>query len=136
MYDPEFLKLYEEFSSYFDNDGHLKGFPPLESEPEPSLAPTPAPVSSPPPQRQTPNFNFGPHTQSVNGTPIDFDRLTKISKVDSFYNGTTTYGIRFDFKGSKGLYRTVWFNRNQQLRDDTFASNYSFWDTLNMLKGD
>ena len=136
MYDPEFLKLYEEFNSYFDKDGHLKGFPPLEPESQSSPAPTPVPVSPPPLQRQTPNFNFGPHTQNINGTPIDFDRLTKISKVETPYNGATTYGIRFDFKGSKGLFRTVWFNRNHQLRDETFASAYSFWDTLNMLKGE
>lgn len=143
-YDTEFLKLEREFNDCFDSQGNLKGFPPLSPEERAAIqaevdaklpkAPPSVEIPQPQPTKPTPNFNFGPNTQDVNGTPIDFDRLANMSTVESFHNGATTYGIRFDFKGSKGLYRTVWFNRNQELRDQVFRDKYSFWDTLNMIR--
>ena len=142
MDDPEYKRLEKEFNDCFDEYGNLKGFPPLSPEKRAYInaevikqtTPAPQPQQPPQPQRPTPNFNFGPNTQDVNGTPIDFDRILNMSTVESPHNGATTYGIRFDFKGSRGLSRTVWFNRNKELRDQTFHDKYSFWDTLNMIR--
>lgn len=69
-------------------------------------------------------------TKNVKGVDIDFGGVVAMAKEDSDAKGYKTYGIRFTFKGSKGLYRIVWFNKNQFLRDKIFDEKKAYWDSL------
>lgn len=69
-------------------------------------------------------------TKNVKGVDIDFSGVVAMDKEESDAKGYKTYGIRFTFKGSKGLYRIVWFNKNQFLRDKIFDEKKAYWDSL------
>lgn len=70
------------------------------------------------PPREAPRPEPQPQfTRDIRGTQVDFSRLTGIQALDTMYNGNMTYGIRFDFLGSKGYHRTVWYGRNPFVRD-------------------
>ena len=37
---------------------------------------------------------------------------------------------KFLFKGKKGLFRIVWYNRNQRLRDEVFNEKMAYWQEV------
>ncbi len=69
-------------------------------------------------------------TKNIKGVDIDFGGVVAMTKEDSEAKGYKTYGIRFTFKGTKGLYRIVWFNKNVFLRDKIFDEKKAYWDSL------
>lgn len=69
-------------------------------------------------------------TQNIKGVDIDFSGVVAMAKEDSDAKGYKTYGIRFTFKGSKGLYRIVWFNKNLYLRDKVYDEKKTYWESL------
>lgn len=73
---------------------------------------------------------FGPNTHEIKGVKIDFDGVAGIEKVENTKDGQMTYGIKFLFKGRKGLYRTIWFNVNMRARDSVYNTEYGFWLSL------
>ena len=73
---------------------------------------------------------FGENTHEIKGVKIDFDGVADIQKIDNVKDGRKTYGIKFFFKGKKGLFRIIWFNSNIVVRDATFDSEYAFWKRL------
>ena len=75
-------------------------------------------------------FVFGPNTHDFKGVKIDMDGVALIEKVENIKNGQTTYGIRFVFKGSKGLSKTIWYNVNMRARDAVYNTEYAFWSSL------
>lgn len=74
-------------------------------------------------------------TKNIKGVDIDFGGVVSITKEDSEAKGYKTYGIRFTFKGSRGLYRVVWFNKNLYLRDKTYNEEKAYWDSLQSTSG-
>lgn len=76
-------------------------------------------------------YKYGSNTREIKGVKIDFDGVADIQKIENIQNNVTTYGIKFIFKGKKGLYRIVWFNTNMRGRDAAYNSEYGFWLTLN-----
>ncbi len=74
---------------------------------------------------------FGSNTHDIKGVKIDFDGVADIQKIDNVKNNITTYGIKFFFKGKKGLYRIIWYNTNMRARDAAFNAEYGFWLTIN-----
>lgn len=75
-------------------------------------------------------FTFGPNTHEIKGVKIDLDGVSNIEKIDKEHNGMKTFGIKFFFKGNKGLYRIVWFSRYLKDRETTYEREYAFWKTL------
>lgn len=73
---------------------------------------------------------FGPNTREIKGNKIDMDGVLDIVKVENLRDGVMTYGIKFCFKGKKGLSRTVWFNINERARNITFDTEYAFWQSV------
>ena len=69
-------------------------------------------------------------TKNIKGVDIDFSGVVAMAKEDSEAKGYKTYGIRFTFKGSKGLYRIVWFNKNLYLRDKIYDEKKAYWESL------
>ena len=86
-----------------------------------------ATVPQPSETEQNPTHQFGEHTHEIKGVKIDFDGVADIQKVDNEKDGTMTYGIKFLFKGKKGLFRIIWFNTNLRARDATYNTEYAFW---------
>ena len=82
------------------------------------------------PAAQQQTFVPGEHSQEIKGNIIDFDRLNDIQKIEQEHNGAITYGIKFLFKGKKGLFRIVWYNRNQRLRDEVFNEKMAYWQEV------
>ena len=74
-------------------------------------------------------------TKNIKGVDIDFSGVVAMAKEDSDAKGYKTYGIRFTFKGSKGLYRIVWFNKNLYLRDKIFDEKKAYWESLQKDSG-
>lgn len=74
---------------------------------------------------------FGEHTHEIKGVKIDFDGVADIQKVDNIRDNVVTYGIKFLFKGKKGLYRIIWYNTNMRARDAAYNTEYGFWLTIN-----
>ena len=97
---------------------------------------TPKPVIQQKPKTEAPavqqqkTFVPGEHSQEIKGNIIDFDRLNDIQKIEQEHNGAITYGIKFLFKGKKGLFRIVWYNRNQRLRDEVFNEKVAYWQKV------
>ena len=98
---------------------------------------------SPKPKNIAPASNQAPSPQSINKVKveginvkeiknykIDFDRLTNIEQVQGEYQGHETFGIKFYFKGNKGLFRIIWYGRNIFERDHAFTEYYNFWKSL------
>lgn len=75
-------------------------------------------------------------TKNIKGVDIDFGGVVAMAKEDSDAKGYKTYGIRFTFKGSKGLYRVVWFNKNLYLRDKIFDEKKAYWESLQNDSGE
>ena len=75
-------------------------------------------------------------TKNIKGVDIDFGGVVAMAKEDSDAKGYKTYGIRFTFKGSKGLYRVVWFNKNLYLRDKIFDEKKAYWESLQNGSGE
>ena len=75
-------------------------------------------------------------TKNIKGVDIDFSGVVAMTKEDSDAKGYKTYGIRFTFKGSKGLYRIVWFNKNLYLRDKIFEEKKAYWESLQNGSGE
>lgn len=73
---------------------------------------------------------FGENTHEIKGVKIDFDGVADIQKVENAKDGVTTYGIKFLFKGKKGLYRIIWYNTNFRARDTVYNTEYAFWLTI------
>lgn len=94
----------------------------------PYAAKTPSPQQIPHPTQNT--FQFGPNTHEIKGVKIDLDGVSFIESIDNEKDGHMTYGIKFHFKGNKGLYRIIWFNRNIYDRDRTYASEFTAWTKL------
>lgn len=69
-------------------------------------------------------------TKSIKGVDIDFSGVVAMDKENSTSKGYETYGIKFTFKGSKGLYRIVWFNKNRFLRDKIYDEKREYWESL------
>lgn len=78
-------------------------------------------------------FVPGEYSQEIKGSTIDFARLADIQPVEQEHNGFITYGIKFLFMGKKGLFRIVWFNRNERLRDQVFAEKTVYWQSVKEL---
>lgn len=76
---------------------------------------------------QTVEHQFGENTHEIKGVKIDFDGVLNIEKVENERDGIMTYGIKFYFKGKKGLFRVIWFNVNSRLRDSIYNTEYAFW---------
>lgn len=93
--------------------------------PQKTPQPTPAPV------QEKQGFQFGENTHEIKGVKIDFDGVQAIERIENIKDGVKTFGIKFLFKGNKGLYRTIWFNRNQFERDKVYAAEYAFWLKIN-----
>ena len=74
---------------------------------------------------------FGPNTREIKHVKIDYDGVADIQKVDNSKDGVVTYGIKFVFKGKKGLFRIIWFNSNSRMRDSVYNTEYAFWKNLN-----
>lgn len=74
---------------------------------------------------------FGNNTHEIKGVKIDFDGVADIQKIENIKDNATTYGIKFLFKGKKGLYRIIWFNTNMRARDAAYNTEYGFWLTIN-----
>lgn len=97
----------------------------------------PQPAFRQPPRESTPvvpekrEFQFGVNTHEIKGVKIDFDGVQAIERIENVKDGIKTFGIKFLFKGNKGLFRTIWFNKNQYERDKIYAAEYSFWIKLN-----
>lgn len=70
------------------------------------------------------------YIKDIKGNQIDFARLADIQKVDNTYNGQMTYGIKFVFKGKKGFFKTIWYNRNVNLRDEEYNSYTAYWQEV------
>lgn len=102
------------------------------SEPVPEIhipiTPTVVPKFEVIPQKT--EHQFGENTHEIKGVKIDFDGVTDIQKIDNVKDGRKTYGIKFMFKGKKGLFRVIWFNSNALIRDTTFEVEYAFWKNL------
>ena len=75
-------------------------------------------------------------TKNIKGVDIDFSGVVAMAKEDSDAKGYKTYGIRFTFKGSKGLYRIVWFNKNLYLRDKIYDEKKAYWESLQNGSGE
>lgn len=99
---------------------------PTAPVPKPSYVKS-APITPPtnPPAKNT--FQFGENTHEIKGVKIDFDGVQSIERIENIKDGIKTFGIKFNFKGNKGLYRTIWFNKNQFERDKVYAIEYNFW---------
>ena len=93
-----------------------------------SSAPQGISVTLPP---ATSGHQFGENTHEIKGVKIDFDGVADITKVENKQNNITTYGIKFLFKGKKGLYRVIWYNTNLRARDASFNIEYAFWLSIN-----
>ena len=78
----------------------------------------------------TVKHEFGPNTREIKGNKIDMDGVLDIVKVENLRDGVMTYGIKFCFKGKKGLSRTIWFNINERARNITFNTEYAFWQSV------
>lgn len=103
-----------------------------EGRPIPASHPSPASSpSAPGPSRFVP----GPNTHTIKGNVIDFDRLASIDKVERDHNGVRTYGIKFTFAGTRGLYRLAWFNVNSRERDRVYNEEYAFWAKAKAAQG-
>ena len=111
--------------------------PPEPREPKktyntPFIPTTPAKVTVTPTDitRTQTEHQFGVNTHEIKGVKIDFDGVLGIEKVENVKDGITTYGIKFLFKGKKGLFRIIWFNTNLRGRDAAYNTEYAFWLTL------
>lgn len=91
--------------------------------------PVPQPRVQPQPEKR--EFQFGTNTHEIKGVKIDMDGVQSIERIENIKDGVKTFGIKFLFKGNKGLFRTIWFNRNQYERDKIYASEYAFWIRIN-----
>lgn len=100
--------------------------PPVVKQPVPS--PQPQTVKTPPAQPK--QFVFGENTHEIKSVKIDFDKVVNMELVEGDYNGHQTFGIKFYFAGSKGLFRIIWFSRNLFERDRVFAIEYKFWKSI------
>ncbi len=94
------------------------------------LNPVPLSAFNPPFNPQKVEHQFGENTHEIKGVKIDYDGVADIQKIDNVKDGRKTYGIKFFFKGKKGLFRIIWFNSNIVVRDATFDSEYAFWKKL------
>lgn len=74
-------------------------------------------------------FVPGPNTQTIRNYQIDFDRVFDITKTEGEYNGRKNFGVKFEFKGTKGLFRIIWFH-SQTDRDSLYNEKYTFWTSL------
>lgn len=82
------------------------------------------------PQKNTQKpLQFGPNTRSVNGINIDYDRVVNMEKIESFFKGRQTYGIKYSFRKA-GSQCFVWFNANKKSRDDAYVIEFAFWKGL------
>lgn len=73
---------------------------------------------------------LGENTREIKGNKIDFDRLVNIEKIEGEFKGNQTFGIKFLFKGNKGLFRIIWYGRNIFERDHAYQEYYNFWKSL------
>lgn len=86
--------------------------------PQVSVAPSPAPKAE---------HQFSEHTHEIKGVKIDFTGVADIQKIENVKDGRKTYGIKFLFKGTKGLFRIIWFNIDMVSRNTTYDTEYAFW---------
>ena len=101
----------------------------LESTPEtrPVFKPAAVPNSVSDMNLPKAEHQFGKNTHEIKGVKIDFDGVADIQKIDNVKDGRRTYGIKFLFKGKKGLFRIIWFNSDITNRDVVYNTEYSFW---------
>lgn len=83
--------------------------------------------SVPEPHKTPAEHQFGDNTHEIKGIKIDFDGVADIQKIDNVKDGRKTYGIKFLFKGKKGLFRIIWFNSDLLGRDTAYNAEYAFW---------
>lgn len=100
-----------------------------ESVPEVHLKFNSSPVPTFTPQKV--EHQFGENTHEIKGVKIDLDGVADIQKVDNIKDGRKTYGIKFLFKGKKGLFRVIWFNTDLVKRETIYNTEYSFWLNIN-----
>jgi len=97
----------------------------LETDaPSPTQLISNTPVNVYPPRVE---HQFSNNTHEIKGVKIDFDGVDNIQKVDNIKDGRKTYGIKFFFKGKKGLFRIIWFNSDMVSRNTSFDTEYAFW---------
>lgn len=117
MYTPEYGN-----DKSFEHNAYLKYQKKDGQEPKKNYAQKPS---------EPKKFVANPETtKNIKGVDIDFSGVVAMAKEDSDAKGYKTFGIRFTFKGSKGLYRVVWFNKNAYLRDKIFDEKKAYWDSL------
>lgn len=130
----EIIEANEDYSSYadekndFPNNAHPKyrnntaGYSKSDGQDKKSYDQKPS---------EPKKFVANPETtKNIKGVDIDFGGVVAMAKEDSDAKGYKTYGIRFTFKGSKGLYRIVWFNKNLYLRDKIYDEKKAYWESL------
>ena len=83
------------------------------------------------PVAQKNEHQFSNNTHEIKGVKIDFDGVADIQKIDNVKDGRKTYGIKFFFKGKKGLFRIIWFNTDLTKRETVYNTEYSFWLNIN-----
>lgn len=88
--------------------------------------PKESPVVTPPPAKKPVEIT-GEYVKEIKNIKIDFSRLVNIQQVEGEYQGHQTFGIKFYFKGNKGLFRIIWYGRNVFERDHAFTENYEYW---------
>ena len=96
-----------------------------------SFEPKVVPHFSPEPNTLKNEHQFSDNTHEIKGVKIDFDGVADIQKIDNVKDGRKTYGIKFLFKGKKGLFRIIWFNSDLGKREIVYNTEYSFWLNIN-----
>ena len=130
----EIIEANDEWSSYaderteFSNNYHTK-YHNNTNTPAKSYNQNSKPYDQKPSEPK--KFVANPETtKNIKGVDIDFSGVVAMAKEDSDAKGYKTYGIRFTFKGSRGLYRIVWFNKNLYLRDKVYDEKKAYWESL------
>lgn len=87
-------------------------------------------IKAPSPKKDKPSS-----ARDVKGVQIIYSGVTNILRIESMYNGHKTFGIKFMFKSKdNSAYRIIWFNQNEQERDEVFAKEYRFWNDFRNSK--
>lgn len=126
-----------QWDNFDTDDSYEAPVPQPRYYPEPAVV-TPAPrtrTNGRPPVIKDPVTPIATATpespvQEIKGVQIDFQRLSDIQKVSQEHNGGMTFGIKFCFKGKKGLFRVIWFNKFERSRDASFNQYDKLWHDI------
>lgn len=73
---------------------------------------------------------FSENTREIKGIKIDYNGISSIEKIDSYFNGNNTFGIKFVFKGNKGYGKVIWFNQNKGERERVFIEENNYFSQI------